>query len=65
MRRFICAGVLLALAGIGAAGVTFKGLVCSLTGKHIEQCCCEEKDGKLYCTLADKTIDSCCCNDTK
>ncbi len=64
MRRLIFAGILLALTGLGA-GATAKGLVCSLTGKHIDQCCCEEKDGKLYCPLADKTVENCCCSDSK
>ena len=36
--------------------------VCTLTGKTVDQCCCEQqKDGKLYCTLAKKTVDKCCC----
>ena len=39
--------MLLALTGLGAAGATVKGLVCSLTGKHIEQCCCEEMRAKV------------------
>jgi len=36
--------------------------VCTLTGKTVDACCCEQqKDGKLYCTLAKKTVDKCCC----
>jgi len=34
---------------------------CSLTGKSVEACCCEQRNQKLYCTLAKKTIDKCCC----
>lgn len=64
MRRFISVAMLLAFAVLGA-GATGKGLVCSLTGKHIDQCCCQEKDGKLYCPLAKKTVDKCCCDDAK
>jgi len=39
-------------------------LVCSLTGKTIDSCCCvTAQNGKLHCTLADKDIDNCCCKD--
>jgi len=34
---------------------------CSLTGKTVETCCCEQRDKKLYCTLAKKTVEKCCC----
>lgn len=42
-------------------------LVCSLTGKTIDSCCCEPaKNGKgLYCTLANKDIKKCCCKGMK
>ncbi|MDQ6892381.1 MAG: hypothetical protein M3167_06840 [Acidobacteriota bacterium] len=56
------------LAAAAVAGTTAKtsGYTCSLTGKHIEQCCCQQqKDGKLYCTLAKKVVDSCCCKPTE
>lgn len=36
-------------------------LKCSLTGKVVDKCCCEEREGKTYCTLAKKSIDKCCC----
>lgn len=67
MRRVIAIAILLVTAGIGAGHTkaTVKNLVCSLTGRTIETCCCQEKDGKLYCPLADKTIDDCCCHDSK
>ena len=49
------------VSGRAAAADTAKW-VCTLTGKTVEQCCCEtRKDGKLYCTLAKKTVDKCCC----
>lgn len=65
MRRLIFVAALLASVGISAGYSATKGLVCSLTGKHIDECCCQQKDGKLYCPLADKTIDNCCCDDAK
>ena len=34
---------------------------CTLTGKVVDECCCEQRDGKTYCPLAGKTVDSCCC----
>ncbi len=34
---------------------------CSLTGKIVDKCCCEQREGKTYCTLAGKTVESCCC----
>ena len=38
-------------------------LRCSLTGKVVDKCCCEQRDGKTYCTLAKKNVDTCCCSD--
>jgi len=53
--------LLLAGAGGSAARAAGTGLICTLTGKKIEACCCQVKDGKLYCPLAKKNIESCCC----
>ena len=64
MRRLIMSSaVLLLLAGSANSWnvASESGLICTLTGKKIEACCCEQKDGKLYCPLAQKTIESCCC----
>ncbi len=64
MRRFIVVLVLLVLGGFTAAQSRVSatsGLRCTLTGKKIATCCCEQKDGKLYCPLAEKAIDKCCC----
>lgn len=36
-------------------------LRCSLTGKVVDKCCCEQREGKTYCTLASKTVEKCCC----
>ena len=35
---------------------------CRITGKTIDECCCEMKDGKFYCKLTKKTYDQCCCD---
>ena len=41
-------------------------LRCSLTGKEMDKCCCEPRDGgKMYCTLAKKDVDKCCCVEVK
>ena len=34
---------------------------CTLTGKVVDKCCCEQRDGKTYCPLAGKTVEKCCC----
>ncbi len=64
MRRFIPTLGLLLLVGFAVAQsrvAAASGIVCTLTGKRIATCCCEQKDGKLYCPLAKKTIENCCC----
>jgi len=41
-------------------------LRCSLTGKEVEKCCCEPREGgKMYCTLAKKEVNKCCCTEVK
>lgn len=60
MRRIIPAAALLFLGVVLVAG-SAGGLKCSLTGKKIDSCCCQQKDGKLYCPLAKKAIEQCCC----
>ena len=35
---------------------------CRPTGKTLNQCCCEMKDGKFSCKLTKKTYDRCCCD---
>ncbi len=66
MHRWISSlsGTLL-LAGVLLAGPQTPkkepAIHCTLTGKNVKKCCCEQREGKLYCTLAKKTIDKCCC----
>ena len=64
MRRFTATAMLLLFAALSVAGST-KQLTCSLTGKKIDKCCCEQNFGKLYCTPAKKTIEKCCCESTR
>lgn len=61
-------GGLLALGVAVAMKTTSKssGYTCSLTKKHVVECCCiPARDGKVYCTLAKKIADSCCCEADK
>ena len=37
-------------------------ITCRITGKTMDQCCCEAKNGKLYCKLTKKTYEECCCD---
>ena len=37
-------------------------ITCRITGKKMDQCCCEMKNGKFYCKLTKKTYDQCCCD---
>ncbi|PYL27876.1 MAG: hypothetical protein DMF45_10880 [Verrucomicrobia bacterium] len=60
-KAILNVGLVLALfAGI-AFGAEQK-MTCRVTGKTMDQCCCEMKDGKFYCKLAKKTYDKCCCD---
>jgi hypothetical protein len=34
---------------------------CRITGKTMDQCCCEMKGCKFYCKLTKRTYDQCCC----
>ena len=56
-------GVILAVVAMTAFGAEQK-MKCRETGKTIDKCCCEMKNGKFYCKLTKKTYDQCCC-DTK
>ena len=48
--------VVLATPAFGAAKT-----ICRVTGKTMDQCCCEMKNGKFYCPFTKKTYDKCCC----
>jgi hypothetical protein len=60
-KAILDVGLVLALfAGI-AFGAEQK-MTCRVTGKTLDQCCCETKNGKFYCKLTKKTYDKCCCD---
>ncbi len=60
-KAILNVGLVLALfAGI-AFGAEHK-MTCRVTGKTLDKCCCEMKDGKFYCKLTKKTYDDCCCD---
>lgn len=55
----------LAAAGPGIAK-TDAGMVCTITGTQVEECCCVEKeDGTMVCTLTGEVVTSCCCTPAK
>jgi hypothetical protein len=54
-------GLILAVLAITAFGAEQK-MTCRETGKTMDKCCCEMKDGKLYCPFTKKTYDKCCCD---
>ena len=37
-------------------------ITCRVTGKKMDECCFDVKDGKFYCKLTKKTYDQCCCD---
>ena len=48
-------------AADAAKGKASTKLRCTLTGKVVDKCCCEQREGKTYCPLAGKTVEKCCC----
>jgi hypothetical protein len=50
----------LALLATTASGASQK-MTCRETGKTMDKCCCEMKNGKFYCPFTKKTYDKCCC----
>lgn len=50
---------------MAASALAGGKLVCTLTGKELTKCCCEQKDGKLVCKETGKTLDKCCCTEKK
>ena len=60
MTRLTIAAVL-SLLTLTVFGGSQK-MTCTLTGKEVQTCCCEERpNGKMFCKLAKKEIDKCCC----
>jgi len=57
MRNSILSvGLGLAILASSAFGAEQK-ITCRVTGKKMDKCCCEMKDGKFYCKLTKKTYD--------
>jgi len=54
-------GLVVAMLATAAFGTAQK-FTCRVTGKTMDKCCCEMKDGKFYCKLTKKTYDQCCCD---
>jgi len=55
--------VSLGLAILASSAVAAEQkMTCRVTGKTMDQCCCEMKGGKFYCKLTKKTYDQCCCD---
>jgi hypothetical protein len=60
MKRLTMA-VLLGLVTLSAFASSQK-MTCTLTGKEVKTCCCEQqKNAKLFCKLSKKEVDNCCC----
>jgi len=63
MKSILFTTLLAAVVSTSASPAT---LVCTLTGKTIDSCCCVTgQNGKLHCTLVNKDIDTCCCKGMK
>jgi len=60
-NSIVSVGLVLALFA-GTAFGAGQMMTCRVTGKTMDQCCCEMKDGKFYCKLTKKTYDQCCCD---
>ena len=54
-------GLVLAILASSAVAAEQR-ITCRATGKTMDKCCCEMKDGKFYCKLTKKTYDQCCCD---
>jgi hypothetical protein len=53
--------IILAVVMLNAVSAEQKKMTCTKTGKKIDACCCEEKNGRFYCKLTKETYDKCCC----
>ncbi len=60
-KAILSVGLVLAVLATSAFG-TGQKMTCRVTGKTMDKCCCEMKDGKFYCKLTKKTYDQCCCD---
>jgi len=58
-NTLIGAALILAALATPLDAATWK---CRETGKTLNKCCCEMKDGKFTCRLTKQTYDKCCCD---
>ena len=54
--------VVLVMPVMMAMAFANQKITCRVTGKTMDECCCEMKDGKFYCKLTKKTYADCCCD---
>ena len=54
--------IVLALLAATSFAAEQQKMTCRVTGKKLDQRCCEMKNGKFYCKLTKKTYDKCCCD---
>ncbi len=62
-KSILSVGLALAVLASSALGASQK-ITCRVTGKTMDKCCCEMKNGKFHCKLTKKTYDQCCCHMT-
>ena len=60
-KTILSVGLGFAILASSAFGAGQK-YYCRETGKTLDKCCCEMKDGKFYCKLTKKIYDQCCCD---
>ena len=53
-KSILATGLVLAVLAASAFAAGQK-MTCRVTGKTMDKCCCEMKDGKSYCKLTKKT----------
>jgi hypothetical protein len=58
-ESILAVGLALAVLAASAFGAE-QNMTCRETGKTMDKCCCEMKDGKFYCPFTKKTYDKCC-----
>ena len=54
-KSILAVGLALAVLAASAFGAGQK-MTCRVTGKTLDKCCCEMKDGKFYCKLTKKNL---------
>jgi hypothetical protein len=60
-KSTLSVGLALAVLASSTFGAGQK-ITCRVTGKTLDKCCCEMKNGKFYCKLTKKIYGRCCCD---